>query len=75
MWHLVLWWIGTDIQTNMLLSLAGFSETLLYNNQTTRCETSYGSFLDSHCRESSRSKNILEYPINRIWTSVWNVEE
>jgi len=54
----------------MLLSLAGFSETLLHNYQTTRCETSYGSFLDSHCRESFRSKNILEYPISRIWTSV-----
>jgi len=48
----------------MFLSLAGFSETLLHNYQTTRCETSYGSFLDSHCRESFRSKNTLEYPIS-----------
>jgi hypothetical protein len=31
MWYLLLWWIRTDIQTNMLLSLAGVSETLLHN--------------------------------------------
>lgn len=72
-WHLVLWWIRTDVQTNMLLSLAGVSETLLHNYQTARCHTSYGSFLDSHCRESFKSKtyqNILSIESGQVY-SMW----